>query len=73
MINISNKSKKSPKLAAPQYTRYEVISQEDNETGDLLMPVPPHLLEKLGWREGDEIIITIDEFGRYILSKGNGK
>ena len=64
-------TKKAPKLPQTQYTRYEVISQEDPDTGDLLMPIPPHLLQKLGWREGDEINITIDEFGRYILSKGN--
>jgi hypothetical protein len=64
-------SKKSTKLPQTQYTRYEVISQEDPETGDLIIPVPPHLLQKLGWKEHDEVIITIDEFGRYILSKGN--
>lgn len=49
--------------------RYEVISQVDPETDDLLIPVPPQLLEKMGWREGDEINITIDEFGRYIIGK----
>ena len=36
-------------------TRYEVITQEDEVTGDLLLPIPPQLLAQLGWSEGDEI------------------
>jgi antitoxin component of MazEF toxin-antitoxin module len=47
--------------------RYEVISQEDN--GDVLVPIPPILLQKLGWKEGDNVEIGLDENGRYILTK----
>jgi hypothetical protein len=50
-------------------TRYEVISQKDNSSDDILIPIPPDLLNKLGWKEGDDINITLDEFGRYILYK----
>jgi hypothetical protein len=49
--------------------RYEVISQEDN--GDVLVPIPPILLQKLGWKEGDNVEIGLDEQGRYILMKTN--
>ncbi len=49
--------------------RYEVITQEDPETGDLLLPIPPPLLKEMGWEEGDEITFDIDTAGRYILSK----
>ena len=49
--------------------RYEVITQEDLETGDLLLPIPPMLLEQMGWEEGDEIEFKVDDLGRYILSK----
>lgn len=48
--------------------RYSVITQEDTN-GDLLLPIPPILLEQLGWQEGDDIEITVDDKGRYILSK----
>ena len=48
--------------------RYSVITQED-ENGDLLLPIPPILLEQLGWKEGDDIRIDLDDQGRYILSK----
>ena len=51
--------------------RYEVITQEDEVTGDLLLPIPPQLLAQLGWIEGDEIEFAIDEGGKYILKKTN--
>jgi len=49
--------------------RYEVITQEDPETGDILLPIPPILLEILGWKEGDTIDFGVDTQGRYILDK----
>ena len=52
---------------ANAHVRYEVISQEDN--GDVLLPIPPVLLEKLGWKEGDDISISLDEKGQYVLKK----
>lgn len=51
--------------------RYEVITQEDPDTGDLLLPIPPRLLEELGWREGDDVDIGIDPDGKLILKKAN--
>lgn len=52
----------------PSYTNYEIITQED-ENGDILIPIPPVLLSKLGWKENDKIEITINEQGKYVLSK----
>ncbi len=49
--------------------RYEVITQEDTESGDLMIPLPLPLLESLGWKEGDTVEFLIDEQGRYILKK----
>jgi hypothetical protein len=51
--------------------RYEVITQEDEVTGDLLLPIPPQLLAQLGWSEGDEIEFAVDDTGRYILKRSN--
>jgi hypothetical protein len=48
---------------------YEVITQEDPDTGDLLLPLPQELLDKMGWREGDQIEWKIDTQGRWVLSK----
>jgi len=52
-------------------TRYEVITQEDKETGDLLLPIPQVLLDKLGWREGDDVEIGVDPQGKLILKKSS--
>lgn len=51
-----------------QNTRYEVITQKD-ENGDLLIPIPPMLLESLKWKQGDDIQFDLDDKGRYILKK----
>ena len=51
------------------YIRYEVITQEDPDSGDVLLPIPPILLAEMGWKEGDNIEIGVDEAGRYILKK----
>lgn len=53
------------------HIRYEVITQEDEVTGDLLLPIPPQLLAQLGWTEGDEIEFAVDEQGKYILKKSS--
>jgi bifunctional DNA-binding transcriptional regulator/antitoxin component of YhaV-PrlF toxin-antitoxin module len=35
----------------------------------MLIPIPPHLLKELGWKEGDDVDFSIDEKGRIILKK----
>lgn len=50
--------------------RYEVITQEA-ENGDLIIPLPPPLLEALKLKEGDDVEIDVDEKGRLILKKAN--
>jgi len=50
--------------------RYEVITQPSPDSeDDLLLPIPQALLDKMGWKEGDNIEIGLDEEGRYILKK----
>jgi hypothetical protein len=58
-----------PKKKSNKQIRYEVITQEDSESGDLMIPIPLPLLESLGWKEGDNVEFLIDEQGRYILKK----
>jgi len=50
--------------------RYEVITQPNPDNDDdLLLPIPQALLDQMGWKEGDNIEIGLDEEGRYILKK----
>lgn len=51
--------------------RYEVITQEDAATGDVIIPVPVSLLQKLGWKEGDNVEIDVDENGQLFLKKAD--
>lgn len=50
-------------------TRYEVITQEDPDSGDLLLPLPQPLLDQMGWKEGDELLFDIDDTGAVIIRK----
>lgn len=50
--------------------RYEVITQED-ENGDVILPIPIPVLKKLGWKEGDDILIDINEDGKLYLKKAS--
>lgn len=59
------------KKSTNDLVRYEVITQEDPDTGDLMLPIPQKLLDELGWREGDEIEFAIDSTGKYILKRAN--
>ena len=49
--------------------RYEVITQEDPETGDVIIPLPEPLLKRMGWKEGDDVEINLDENGHIFLKK----
>jgi hypothetical protein len=51
--------------------RYEVITQEDPESGDLIIPIPIPILKKMGWKDGDEVSIAVDENGQLYLKKAD--
>jgi len=59
-------AKKNP---ANTNIRYEVITQEDPETGDLIIPIPPKVLEDLGWKEGDQVDFDIGKDGKIYVRK----
>jgi hypothetical protein len=51
------------------HTRYEVITQEDPDSGDLILPIPQPVLDQLNWKEGDTLDISIGEDGLIYLKK----
>jgi len=59
-----------PAKAKRSKTRYEVITQED-VNGDIIIPIPIPLLKYLGWKEGDDVDIGIDDNGELFLKKAN--
>lgn len=57
-----------PKNKSKNYPRYEVITQETPE-GDLIIPIPEPILKQMGWKEGDDVEIEIDQEGKLFLKK----
>lgn len=49
--------------------RYQLTIEEDPETGDLILPFTPEILEELGWKEGDTLIWHDNQDGSWSLSK----
>ena len=49
--------------------RYEVITQEDPTTGDLIIPLPEPLLQSLGWKENTQLQIEIGTDGKLYLKR----
>lgn len=66
VINLLSYFMKKP---GQDHIRYEVIVQEDKNSDDLILPIPPVLLERLGWKEGDDIEFIVDERGSWFLKK----
>lgn len=60
-----------PKKHSDGDVRYEVIPYADVETGDTIIPLPLPLLKSLGWKEGDDIEVDINEDGQLFLKKSN--
>jgi bifunctional DNA-binding transcriptional regulator/antitoxin component of YhaV-PrlF toxin-antitoxin module len=52
-----------------QKLSWEVVVQEDAETGEYFLQLPPELLELQNWKEGDELEWTEGEDGSWFLSK----
>jgi hypothetical protein len=41
--------------------KYTITLEEDLETGDVVLPFPPEVLEELGWVEGDTLLWNVIE------------
>jgi len=50
-------------------TSWTLEIQEDPETGDLILPFTPEILEEAGWKEGDTLKWTDLGDGSWSLSK----
>ena len=41
--------------------QWTAVLEEDEETGELILPLPTDLIEQLGWKEGDDLVWDINE------------
>ncbi len=58
-------------MTVKQQTSYEVIVQEDSDSGDLILPIPQELLNQMGWKEGDQLEWQETDNHSYMLVKVN--
>jgi hypothetical protein len=49
--------------------KWIITVEEDPETGDAILPLPPELLKLQGWTEGDTLIWSDNSDGSWALSK----
>jgi hypothetical protein len=47
--------------------------EEDSETGDLVLPFTPEILNELGWKEGDVLEWVDNKDGSWSLVKKKSK
>ena len=48
---------------------WTITLEEDPESGDLVLPFPPDLLDEAGWKEGDTLIWDDLKDGSFALRK----
>jgi len=54
------------------YDASEIFQDIDGDPDNVLMNIPQEVRDRLGWKEGDVIHVTVEE-GSIILEKKNGK
>ena len=45
------------------------VEEAEDGSGDIVLPLPPELLETQGWKEGDIFKLVITEDGKRLLKK----
>jgi hypothetical protein len=50
-------------------TSWIITSEEDPNTGEVIITFPPDLLEKVGWTEGDTLNWSVKDDGSVYLTK----
>ncbi len=53
--------------------RWTVVVEEDPETKELVLPIPPDALAQVGWDFGDELIWSDNQDGSWSLTKKEKK
>ena len=53
------------------YTVEELFEDSPGDPDNVIMKLPPEILEAQGWKEGDTINIKVED-GAMVLSKVNG-
>ena len=50
------------------YDAEEIFTEIDGDPDNILMKIPQEILDRNGWKEGDELTITVED-GAIVISK----
>ena len=50
------------------YNAEDIFEEIDGDPDNILMKIPQEILDRNGWKEGDELTITIED-GAIVISK----
>lgn len=50
------------------YSAEEIFQEIDGDPNNILMKIPQEILDHNGWKEGDELTITVED-GAIVISK----
>jgi hypothetical protein len=50
-------------------SKWTIVLDTDPESGDLIMPIPDELMDKMNWQIGDTVIWKDNQDGSWSLSK----
>lgn len=51
------------------YTVEEIFQDIEGDEENVLMTIPPEIMEAQGWKEGDRIKVEIGDLGSIIITK----
>lgn len=49
--------------------KWTVIVEKDQDSEDLILPIPEELMEKMGWKEGDDLEFDILDNGCFSITR----
>jgi AbrB family looped-hinge helix DNA binding protein len=65
-------SNKEEQLSPPTfYSADEIFHEIPDDPDNVMMQIPPEIYERMGWKEGDNLKITVDDDGNMTIKRIN--
>ena len=53
--------------------RWTILTKEDSETGDVILPFPDDMMQQLGWLEGDVLDFEVEDGCIILINTSHNK
>jgi len=51
------------------YKTEEIFTKIDGDDKNVLLNIPPDIMEKMGWQAGDALLVSVNDDGEIIIQK----